>query len=88
MCQCGRLRLPQQRDRLADWPLYSYVAPLSWLVQSDVERGRDELNFSDWPEDADEADNAIDAILDGSMPPDRYTRIHRGRDSATARPTN
>lgn len=62
----------------ADWPLYSYVAPLSWLVQSDVERGRDELNFSDWPEDADEADDAIDAILDGSMPPDRYTRIHRG----------
>ena len=30
------------------WPLYSYVAPMSWLVRRDVESGRDELNFSDW----------------------------------------
>ena len=60
------------------WPLYSYVAPMSWLVRSDVEQGRDELNFSDWGEDADEADDAIEVILDGTMPPDRYTMIHRG----------
>ena len=33
-----------------DWPLYSYVAPMSWLVRADVESGRDELNFSDWDE--------------------------------------
>ncbi|HEX6236161.1 MAG TPA: heme-binding domain-containing protein [Acidimicrobiales bacterium] len=61
-----------------DWPLYSYVAPMSWLVRSDVEQGRDELNFSDWDDDADEADDAIETILEGSMPPDRYTMIHRG----------
>src|SRR5690606_33039572 len=24
-----------------DWPVYSYVAPFSWLVRSDVEGGRD-----------------------------------------------
>lgn len=30
------------------WPLYSYVAPVSWLVAHDVEEGRDELNFSEW----------------------------------------
>jgi hypothetical protein len=60
-----------------DWPLYSYVAPMSWLVRSDVEAGRDELNFSDWGEDAGEADDAIETILEGSMPPDRYTVIHR-----------
>ena len=29
-----------------DWPWYSNVAPMSWLVQRDVEDGRDELNFS------------------------------------------
>jgi hypothetical protein len=28
------------------WPWYSYVAPVSWLVYYDVERGRSQLNFS------------------------------------------
>ena len=60
-----------------DWPLYSYVAPMSWLVRSDVENGRDELNFSDWDRDAGEADDAVEAIESGAMPPDRYTLIHR-----------
>jgi Haem-binding domain len=60
-----------------DWPLYSYVAPMSWLVRQDVERGRDELNFSEWDGDADDA---ADAIADGSMPPNRYTLIHRNAD--------
>ena len=61
-----------------DWPLYSYVAPMSWLVRSDVESGRDELNFSDWDRDAGEADDAVETIESGAMPPDRYTMIHRG----------
>jgi len=30
------------------WPWYSYVAPVSWLVASDVEDGRRHLNFSVW----------------------------------------
>src|SRR6187200_2207856 len=30
-----------------DWPAYSYVAPMSWLVRRDVEGGRAELNFSE-----------------------------------------
>jgi hypothetical protein len=61
-----------------DWPAYSYVAPFSWLVRRDVDAGRDELNFSRWDRDAGEADDAAEVILDGSMPPDRYTMIHRG----------
>lgn len=61
-----------------DWPIYSYVAPMSWLVRSDVETGRDELNFSTWPEDDGELDDAIEQIQDGEMPPQRYTGIHRG----------
>ena len=67
--------MPQQRDRLA---AYSYVAPMSWLVRSDVEDGRDELNFSDWDEDGDEADDAVEMVAAGSMPPGQYTLIHRG----------
>jgi hypothetical protein len=30
------------------WPWYSRVAPASWLIVSDVNRGRNELNFSNW----------------------------------------
>lgn len=59
------------------WPLYSYVAPMSWMVRRDVEEGRDELNFSEWDDDADEADDAIETIIDGEMPPRQYTLVHR-----------
>jgi Haem-binding domain len=57
-----------------DWPVYSYIAPMSWLVRSDVERARDQLNFSDWS--SGDANDAADMILQGAMPPSRYTRIH------------
>jgi hypothetical protein len=30
------------------WPLYSYVAPVSWWTIHHVNRGRAELNFSIW----------------------------------------
>jgi heme-binding protein len=30
------------------WPWYSEVAPASWLVVSDVNRGRKALNLSEW----------------------------------------
>ena len=30
------------------WPLYSRIAPISWLVTLDVVRGRRQLNFSTW----------------------------------------
>jgi hypothetical protein len=61
-----------------DWPVYSYVAPMSWLVRSDVEHGREELNFSDWERFGEDADDAIEVIESGEMPPDRYTMVHRG----------
>lgn len=61
-----------------DWPAYSYVAPMSWLVRSDVERGREEFNFSDWERFADDVDDAIEVIESGEMPPGRYTFVHRG----------
>ena len=30
------------------WPGYSKLAPVSWLVASDVKEGRAKLNFSQW----------------------------------------
>jgi hypothetical protein len=59
-----------------EWPIYSYVAPMSWLIRRDVEEGRDELNFSRWDEYDGEADDAAEQILEGEMPPGRYTLVH------------
>jgi hypothetical protein len=30
------------------WPIWAYVAPMSWFVVRDVNRARVKLNFSDW----------------------------------------
>lgn len=30
------------------WPWYSYAAPVSWLIERDVEQGRRRLNFAEW----------------------------------------
>ena len=30
------------------WPWYSSVAPIAWVIAHGVERGRQELNFSEW----------------------------------------
>lgn len=58
------------------WPWYSHVAPMSWLVYRDVVEGRDEMNVSRWDDDAGEADDAVEAIQDGSMPPLTYVFAH------------
>jgi hypothetical protein len=52
------------------------VAPFSWLLTRDVRQGREELNFSTWDADDGEADDAADAVADGSMPPRRYVLVH------------
>jgi len=60
-------------------PRYSMFAPFSWLVQWDVERGRDELNFSDWRNGAREAersDKIREEITGGEMPPLPYRMAH------------
>jgi hypothetical protein len=57
------------------WPWYSNVAPVSWLVQSDVDEGRKILNFSEWnrPQEGSEAANAV---AEGEMPPWQYKILH------------
>ncbi len=61
-----------------EWPVYSYVAPMSWLVRYDVDRGRKALNFSTWDEGEGDAGDAAEVVEDGSMPPNRYLRLHPG----------
>jgi hypothetical protein len=54
------------------WPWYSNVAPISWLVWSDVVRGRKELNFSEWDRSQREARESAGTVRKGSMPPWYY----------------
>jgi hypothetical protein len=63
-----------------DWPVYSYLAPMSWLVRRDIDEGREALNFSTWDQGEQEADDGAEEIEDGSMPPSQYTLIHRDAD--------
>lgn len=62
-------------SNLTKWPWYSNVAPISWLVQKDVEDGRRELNLSTGKPEVGEM---IEAIRDGSMPPWVYKPTHPG----------
>ena len=51
------------------WPWYSTIAPVSWLVQRDVEEGRRGLNFSEWGRPHKEANEAASSVEKGEMPP-------------------
>jgi Haem-binding domain len=57
-------------------PLYSQVAPFSWLIARDVEQGREKLNFSTWEGSGGDARDAAETIVEGSMPPRRYLPLH------------
>jgi len=59
-----------------EWPMYSRVAPVSWLIQHDVFEGRAALNFSEWQRPQEEATEAAEAVLEGEMPPRIYVLIH------------
>ena len=65
-------------------PLYSRVAPFSWLVARDVEQGREKLNFSTWEGSGGDARDAAETIVDGSMPPRRYLLLHSDADLTEA----
>jgi len=62
------------------WPIYSRIAPSSWLVVSDVNEGRQHLDLSDWPEDTARAAKKLDRINEvmdyREMPPQKYTMLH------------
>ncbi len=58
------------------WPWYSHVAPVSWLLQRDVDEGRSKLNFSEWNKPQKEADEAAKEVREGEMPPWFYLPTH------------
>lgn len=65
------------------WPWYTYIAPVSWLIERDVELGRKELNFSEWesyyPATRMRKLQWIDrALREEAMPPWTYRVLHPG----------
>lgn len=58
------------------WPWYSSIAPASWLVYSDVEEGRSQLNVSRWGEGKQEGDQAAGMLREDEMPLWFYLPAH------------
>lgn len=52
------------------------IAPASWLAQSDVNGGRNALNFSEWDKPQAGLNDVIEAVQSGSMPPLQYKLFH------------
>jgi hypothetical protein len=59
-----------------EWPMYSRVAPVSWLIQYDVDEGRAVLNFSEWHRPQEEASESTETVQKGEMPPGIYRAMH------------
>jgi hypothetical protein len=60
-----------------EYPAYASVAPISWVVEAHVAEGREKVNYSEFDQRQRGADETIEVIEEGSMPPAYYTRFGR-----------
>jgi mono/diheme cytochrome c family protein len=58
------------------WPWYSNVAPASWLLQRDVDKGRAWFNVSEWDPQFNSGGEAAEIYQEGEMPPWFYMPMH------------
>jgi len=64
-------------SNVTKWPWYSKVAPISWLVYSDVQEGREYFNISMiGKQKKNKIANAADELEKGEMPPLIYIVNH------------
>jgi hypothetical protein len=64
------------------WPWYSYVAPVSWIIASDVHDARKKMNFSEWGsypanKREEKLEDICEQVTNGDMPDAKYTLVHR-----------
>jgi hypothetical protein len=64
------------------WPWYSSIAPISWVVASDVKEGREHMNFSEWGtynrgRIISRLDMIVSQVDKGDMPLPGYLLLHR-----------
>lgn len=65
-------------SNLSDWRWYDKIAPGSWLVQNDIQGGRERLNVSSWNQPQPDVAEVVRQIRSGSMPPLQYKIAHAG----------
>jgi hypothetical protein len=56
-----------------DYPWYSKLAPMSWALELHVDRGRGKVNYSEWDQPQDDAEESAETVREGEMPPSYYT---------------
>jgi hypothetical protein len=64
-----------------EWPWYSYVTPMSWMIAKDVKDARSHMNLTNWqnysPEERFEMLSEIMPLVRNKiMPPSRYLALH------------
>jgi len=64
-----------------EWPLYSYIAPMSWMIEKDVHDARSHMNLSRWRDyDSGQRQQILSEIgslvRNHGMPPQRYLLLH------------
>jgi mono/diheme cytochrome c family protein len=60
-----------------EYPAYASVSPISWAVQSHIDEGREKVNYQEWDKPQRGADETIETIEEGEMPPHYYTVFGR-----------
>ena len=63
------------------YPWYSNIAPVSWMLKSHINKGRENMNFSEWgdyspDEQKDILETCQEKIKADEMPLSSYTLIH------------
>ena len=64
------------------WPWYSYVAPVSWMIASDVHEARAKMNLSEWGgysarRREELLEEICEQLTNGDMPDSKYMLVHR-----------
>jgi hypothetical protein len=68
-------------SQLTKFPWYSSVAPISWLVASDINEGREHLDFSKWGDLSKKdklkvLDKISEEVVEENMPLKKYSMVH------------
>ncbi len=60
-----------------NWPWYTKVQPVSMLLNNDITKGREKMNFSEWnPDESPKAGSIAKMIRSNKMPLPRYLMLH------------
>ncbi len=59
-----------------EWPWYTNVAPVSWVITRHVDEGRSKLNYSEFDRRQEEASESAETVRNGEMPLFDYTLVH------------